>query len=198
MIKLLDLLENRILIPRRVEERKKIHVRVLTGEIKQYIENGSKGSIRMFDLTEPLPILRDLKKVDGNLDLRNLKTIPEGFNPTVTGYFYVNSVRKPLPGGFNPTVGGTLDLSNVPSVPTGFNPTVGGNLYLTRLTSIPKEFNPTVGGNLILTSLTSIPKEFNPTVEGDLRLTYSVKIEKGWNPTNIKSRILIGGEEYVV
>jgi len=174
MIKLLDLLENEILIPRRIKERKKNHAIVLTREIKQYIENGSKGNILMLDLTEPLPILRDLKKVDGNLDLRYLKSIPEGFSPTVKGYFYANNVKTPLPEGFNPTVGGALDLTHVPSIPKGFNPTVGGNLYLTNVTFVPKEFNPTVGGNL--------------------KFSGFVEIEKGWNPTNVSGNIYVGRE----
>jgi len=70
-----------------------------------------------------------LETVGGNLYLRNLTSIPEGFNPTV---------------------GGSLYLRNLTSIPEGFNPTVGGSLYLRNLTSIPEGFNPTVGGDLDL------------------------------------------------
>jgi hypothetical protein len=69
--------------------------------------------------------------VGGDLYLRNLTSIPEGFNPTVGGY---------------------LDLGNLTSIPEGFNPTVGGDLYLRNLTSIPEGFNPTVGGSVLLRS----------------------------------------------
>ncbi len=69
------------------------------------------------------------EKVGGDLYLRSLTSIPEGFNPTV---------------------GGDLYLSSLTSIPEGFNPTVGGDLYLRSLTSIPEGFNPTVGGDLVL------------------------------------------------
>jgi hypothetical protein len=85
--------------------------------------------------------------VGGSLDLSNLTSIPEGFNPTVGGSLYLRNLTS-IPEGFNPTVGGYLDLSNLTSIPEGFNPTVGGYLDLSNLTSIPEGFNPTVGGSL--------------------------------------------------
>ena len=45
----------------------------------------------------------------GDLYLRSVTSIPEGFNPTVGGYLYLSSVTS-IPDGFNPTVGGYLDL----------------------------------------------------------------------------------------
>jgi len=98
-----------------------------------------------------------IELIYGNLDLDNITSIPEGFNPTV---------------------GGSLHLDNVTSIPEGFNPTVGGNLYLHSVTSIPEGFNPTVGGNLYLHSVTSIPEGFNPTVGGGLYLDNGLKAEK--------------------
>ena len=49
------------------------------------------------------------EKISGNLDLRSLTSIPEGFNPTVGGYLYLRSLTS-IPKGFNPTVGGDLYL----------------------------------------------------------------------------------------
>jgi hypothetical protein len=120
--------------------------------------------------------------VGGNLCLHSLKSIPEGFNPTVDGDLYLGSLTS-IPEGFNPTVGGWLDLHSLISIPEGFNPTVGGNLYLGSLTSIPEGFNPTVGGDLYLGSLTSIPEGFNPTVGGWLDLESLISIPEGFNPT---------------
>jgi hypothetical protein len=67
--------------------------------------------------------------VGGDLYLRSLTSIPEGFNPTVGGYLYLRSLTS-IPEGFNPTVGGDLYLESLTSIPEGFNPTVGGDLYL--------------------------------------------------------------------
>jgi hypothetical protein len=127
--------------------------------------------------------------VGGSLDLRSLTSIPEGFNPTVEGSLYLSSLTS-IPEGFNPTVGGDLDLRKLTSIPEGFNPTVGGSLDLECLTSIPEGFNPTVGGYLYLYSLTSIPEGFNPTVGGWLDLSSLTSIPEGFNPT-------VGGTLYL-
>jgi hypothetical protein len=127
--------------------------------------------------------------VGGYLNLPSLTSIPEGFNPTVGGYLYLPSLTS-IPEGFNPTVGVSLDLPSLTSIPEGFNPTVGGSLDLRSLTSIPEGFNPTVGGNLYLPSLTSIPEGFNPTVGGYLNLYSLTSIPEGFNPT-------VGGNLYL-
>ena len=127
--------------------------------------------------------------VGGSLDLGNLTSIPEGFNPTVGGNLYLRNLTS-IPEGFNPTVGGYLYLRNLTSIPEGFNPTVGGDLYLQNLTSIPEGFNPTVGGYLDLSNLTSIPEGFNPTVGGSLDLSNLTSIPEGFNPT-------VGGNLYL-
>jgi len=97
------------------------------------------------------------EKIGGDLYLRGLTSIPEGFNPTVGGDLYLSGLTS-IPEGFNPTVGGYLYLRGLTSIPEGFNPTVGGDLYLSGLTSIPEGFNPTVGGYLYLSGLTSDKK----------------------------------------
>ncbi len=50
--------------------------------------------------------------IPGNLDLRSLTTIPDGFNPTVGGWLDLSSLTT-IPDGFNPTVGGDLDLRSL-------------------------------------------------------------------------------------
>jgi hypothetical protein len=47
----------------------------------------------------------------------------------VGGDLYLRSLTS-IPEGFNPTVGGDLYLRSLTSIPEGFNPTVGGGLYL--------------------------------------------------------------------
>jgi hypothetical protein len=125
---------------------------------------------------------KGIDKIEGNLDLRSLTSIPEGFNPTVGGYLDLRSLTS-IPEGFNPTVGGSLDLRSLTSIPEGFNPTVGNSLWLGSLTSIPEGFNPIVGGYLDLRSLTSIPEGFNPTVGNSLWLDLLTLIPEGFNPT---------------
>lgn len=117
-----------------------------------------------------------------SLDLSSLTSIPEGFNPTTCGSLYLSSLTS-IPKGFNPTVVGGLHLSSLTNIPEGFNPTVGESLHLRRLTSIPEGFNPTVGGYLDLSSLTNIPEGFNPTVGGSLDLSCLTSIPEGFNPT---------------
>ena len=120
--------------------------------------------------------------IGGDLYLTRLKSIPEGFNPTVGGHLNLRSLTS-IPQGFNPTVGWSLGLESLTSIPEGFNPTVGGHLDLNGLTSILEGFNPTVGWNLSLCGLTSIPDGFNPTVGNGLYLNGLTSIPEGFNPT---------------
>ena len=135
---------------------------------RQQQANSYSGDLDWNDLTN-LPDGVNPYYVEGNLWLRNLTSIPSGFNPTVGGSLYLSDLTS-IPVGFNPTVGGDLWLRGLTSIPSDFNPTVGGDLYLGNLTSIPVGFNPTVGGSLSLFKLTRIPSGFNPTVGGNLWL----------------------------
>ena len=120
--------------------------------------------------------------VGRNLWLDGLKSIPKGFNPIVSGDLFLD-VLQSIPEGFNPIVGGDLFLDVLQSIPEGFNPIVGGSLWLNGLKSLPEGFNPTVGGDLLLDSLQSIPEGFNPTVGGSLWLNGLQSIPEGFNPT---------------
>jgi hypothetical protein len=142
--------------------------------------NNMKDFCKEHNITENQ--FKGIDKIEGNLDLRSLTSIPEGFNPTVGGYLDLRSLTS-IPEGFNPTVGGSLDLRSLTSIPEGFNPTVGNSLWLGSLTSIPEGFNPIVGGYLVLYSLKSIPEGFNPTVGGSLYLESLKSIPEGFNPT---------------
>ena len=79
MIKLLDILENKILVPRRSpEERSKNYNISLQKKIQQYMKDGGEGDL---DLGEtPITSLPNGLKVGGNLDLSytNITTLPNG------------------------------------------------------------------------------------------------------------------------
>jgi len=120
--------------------------------------------------------------IDGDLDLRYEKLLPDGFNCVVTGYLYLSSLTS-MNDVFNPTVGGYLDLRSLTSMNDVFNPTVGGYLDLSSLTSMNDVFNPTVGGYLDLRSLTSMNDVFNPTVGGYLDLRSLTSMNDVFNPT---------------
>ena len=139
MIKLIDILkENKILVPRRSpEERQKNYTITVKKQIEQYIKDGSKGDLNLRELKDGSILPLDLK-VGGDLDLKSVTSIPEGFNPTVDGFLDLNNVTS-IPKGFNLTVGGGLYLQNITSIPEGFNPTVGGDLYLSKIKSHTKE-----------------------------------------------------------
>ena len=142
--------------------------------------NNMKDFCKKHNITENQ--FKGIDKIEGNLDLRSLTSIPDTFNPIVGGNLWLESLTS-IPDGFNPTVGGNLYLRSLTSIPDTFNPTVGGYLYLRSLTSIPDTFNPTVGGSLDLRSLTSIPDGFNPTVGGYLYLRSLTSIPDTFNPT---------------
>jgi hypothetical protein len=64
---------------------------------------------RRFNLTENQ--FKGIDKAGNSLDLGNLTSIPEGFNPTVGNSLYLRNLTS-IPEGFNPTVGNSLDLRN--------------------------------------------------------------------------------------
>jgi len=108
MIKLLDILENKILVTRRSpEERSKNYLIATQKQIQQYMKDGSQGDL--------------------NLDnIPNIQ-LPKGL--TVGGSLYLNSAQiTSLPQGI--TIGGELDLrnANITSLPQDL--IVGDDLYL--------------------------------------------------------------------
>ena len=153
MIKLIDLLENKILVPRRSkEERSKNYLIATQKKIQQYMKDGSKGDL-------------DLKGTP-------ITSLPQGL--TVGGFLYLrNTPITTLPQ--NLKVGGYLDLQNTPitSLPQGLK--VKGALYLykSKITSLPQGL--TVGGDLYLLN-TPISEKYSkeqikqmvPSVKGNI------------------------------
>jgi len=130
MIKLLDILENKILALRRSpEERAKNYKTSLQKKIQQYIKDGGKG----------------------NLDLRNTPITSLPNNLKVGGSLYLGSTKiTTLPN--NLTVGENLSLYGTPITSLPNNLKVGGDLNLdnTKTTTLPN--NLKVGGSLYLGS----------------------------------------------
>jgi hypothetical protein len=128
MIKLLDILENKILVPLRVGERSKNYQIALQKKVQQYMKDGGKGDLDLRGT--PITSLPSGLSVKGNLNL---------YGTPITS----------LPSGLS--VGGGLDLSyckKLTSLPSGL--TVGGYLNLsgTPITSLPSDLS--VGGYLDL------------------------------------------------
>ena len=123
------------------------------------------------------------EKIEGNLDLSSLTSIPDGFSPIVGRHLFLNGLTS-ISEGFNPIVGGSLILNGLTSIPKWFNPVIGNDLRLNGIKHIPKGFNPTVGHDLWLDSLTAIPEGFNPTV-GNVLWLDGIKlasVPKWFNP----------------
>jgi hypothetical protein len=70
MIKLIDILENKILVPRRSkEERQKNYIIATQKKVQQYIKDGGKGNLDLRNT--PITSLPDNLKVGRGLDLYN-------------------------------------------------------------------------------------------------------------------------------
>ena len=130
MIKLLDILENKILIPRRSkEERQKNYLISIQKQIQQYIKDGSKGNLNLYNT--PISSLPDNLTVGGYLNLENtpITSLPD--NLTVGGYLNLENTKiTSLPD--NLKVGGDLNLYNTPISSLPNNLKVGGNLNLSN------------------------------------------------------------------
>jgi hypothetical protein len=130
MIKLLDILENKILVPlRSKEERGKNYNIALQKKVQQYIKDGGKGDLDLRDT--PITSLPSSLSVGGYLDLSGalITSLPPGLS--VGGDLYLSFCKNltSLPSGLS--IGGDLSLSfckNLTSLPSGLS--VGGNLIL--------------------------------------------------------------------
>jgi hypothetical protein len=112
MIKLLELLNNKILIPRRSEEeRSKNYLIATQKKIQQYVKDGGEGNL---DLTStPITSLPSGLKVGGYLDLTYtpIASLPSGLK--VRGDLSLtDTLIASLPSDLK--VGGSIDLRNTP------------------------------------------------------------------------------------
>ena len=153
-----DILENKILVPRRSkEERSKNYNIALQKQIQQYIKDGGKGDLDLYNT--PITSLPDNLKVERNLYLRDtpITSLPD--NLQVGGYLILNNTPiSSLPD--NLKVGRNLILSNTPLTSLPDNLKVGGDLELfnTQITSLPN--NLKVGGDLELRN-TPLSKKYS-------------------------------------
>jgi len=113
MIKLIDILkENKILVPRRSsEERQKNYLIAIQKKIQQYIKDGGKGNLDLYDT--PITQLPDNLSVGGYLYLEDTPITHLPDNLSVGGDLYLASTPiTQLPN--NLRVGGYLNLENTP------------------------------------------------------------------------------------
>jgi hypothetical protein len=84
------------------------------------------------------------EKINDDLDLRGLTTLPEGVSLTAGGSLYLSGLTT-LPEGVSLTAGGSLCLSGLTTLPEGVSLTAGGYLDLRGLTGKrPKVKRPPV------------------------------------------------------
>jgi len=177
------------LTPRRTgEERDKNHLIATQKKIQQYIKDGSKGDLNLYN--SKITSLPDNLTVGGSLYLYNTPIISLPNNLTKVGgdldlrYTPITSLPNNL------EVGGDLYLSGTQITSLPDNLTVGRSLYLqsTKITSLPN--NLEVGGDLDLrnTPITSLPN--NLEVGGDLDL-------RNTPITSLSDNLKVGGSLYL-
>jgi hypothetical protein len=131
MIKLLDILENKILVPlRSKEERSKNYQIALQKKVQQYMKDGGKGDLNLRDT--PITSLPPDLSVGGNLSLgyaKKITSLPPGLKVKGDLYLYNTKITS-LPSDLK--VKGDLDLDNskITSLPSDLK--VGGDLNLSR------------------------------------------------------------------
>ena len=117
-----------LIIPYRLEDRPERYKRIIYKKIQDYIKNGSKGDLNLYETPiDSLP--SNLKTVGGDLWLDNtpISSLPPGLKVGGNLWLYNTQINS-LPPGL--TVGDSLWLSNTPisSLPPGLK--VGGSLWL--------------------------------------------------------------------
>jgi hypothetical protein len=119
-------------------------------------EMNIKEFCRTYRLTEDQFFGREW--IEGDLDLSNVLTVPEGFNVKTKGWMDLRSLRS-LSEGASLTAGGWMLLSSLTTLPAGVSLTAGTGMILNSLTSISEDVNLTSGSSLALDSLTSISED---------------------------------------
>ena len=124
--------------PRKIEDRKVRYKQIIQQQIQDYIKNGSKGSLSLYDIPiKSLP--NNLKHVGGNLWLTGtpIKSLPPNLKHVGGNLYLTNTPITSLPAGLK--VGNDLVLTNtqITSLPAGLQ--VGGTLLLYN-TPIAKQY----------------------------------------------------------
>ena len=141
MIKLIDILReiesNKILIPRRSEEREEKLINLTNEKIQQYIKDGGKGDL---DLAEtPITSIPDnLVKVGGDLSLSGTQITSLSNSLQIGGSFFLMSTKiKSLPDNLKVGEQLYLSFSKIDSIPNNLQ--VDGDLSLYK-TPLAKKF----------------------------------------------------------
>ena len=159
MIKLIDILENKILVPRNIEGRKENKKRADLKKIQQFIKDGSKGDLELRN--SPLTTLPNtLAKVGGNLNLSGSKITSLSDNLKVGGYLLsISSQLTSLPD--NLKVRGNLWLNKtlITSVPNNLQ--IGGGISL-KDTPLSKKYSKKEIIQMVKDKGGYITKKFSP------------------------------------
>ena len=89
----------------------------------------------IYTLDELTPAQLKAERVETDLDLSSLTTLPEGVSLTAGGSLNLSSLTT-LPEGVSLTAGDSLDLSSLTTLPEGVSLTAGGYLDLSSLTRL--------------------------------------------------------------
>ena len=128
MIRIKNLLENKILVPRRSkEEREKNYKIAIAKQIQQYIQNGSEGDLELG--RTPVTLLPDNLKVGGYLKIEYtpITALPKGLK-VERGLFATKTKIKELPEYLEVGEDLYLDRSLLQELPRNLK--VGGNLHI--------------------------------------------------------------------
>jgi hypothetical protein len=128
MIKLLDILENKILVPRRSKEERSKNYQIATQKkVQQYMKDGNKGDLDLYGA--PITSLPSGLSVGGYLNLANSKITSLPSDLSVGGNLYLgNTPITSLPSGLS--VGGYLDLSGTPITSLPPDLKVKGDIFI--------------------------------------------------------------------
>jgi hypothetical protein len=176
MIKLLDILENKILVPRRSsEEREKKYAIIVKKQIQQYIENGSQGDLDLSGgIITSLP--DNLITVGGTLNLRQTNIQSLNNLQSVGGSLFLDSCLNFKSFGNLISIGKNLSVHSVPLKSFDNIKYIGGKVtnYAGSIAPLGPEFeslgNLEYVGELSLRN-TSVKSLGNLTKAKDLLLT---------------------------
>ena len=141
MIKLIDILReiesNKILIPRRSEEREEKLINLTNEKIQQYIKDGGKGDLDL-DETPITSIPDNLVKVGGYLNLSSTQITSLSNSLQIGGSFlFLHTKIKSLPDNLKVGEDLYLSFSKIDSIPNNLQ--VDGNISLYR-TPLAKKY----------------------------------------------------------
>jgi hypothetical protein len=135
-----------------------------------------KEFCKKYNLTEDQFFGREW--IEGNLDLSDVLTVPEGFSVKTKGCLNLNSLRS-LSEGVSLASGGWMALNSLKTLPPGVSLTSGESLNLNSLTTLSPGVSLTSGESLNLNSLTTLSPGVGLTAGESLNLNSLTTLSEG-------------------